>query len=192
VASYIMKPIRRAELRASIFQATRSVAKQLSSGIGVVPPLETYELMTILVAEDSEDNRFLVEAYLRDEPYKLTFAHDGSEALRLFAKSWFDLILMDVQMPVMDGLTATMRIRDFEREQNQRVTPVVALTANALTEDVERSQAAGCNAHLSKPITKSRLIAAIEQFRNSSNCASADAKVLLIESRPEESKIPVW
>jgi signal transduction histidine kinase/DNA-binding response OmpR family regulator len=119
----------------------------------------------ILVAEDSPDNRLLVQVYLKGSPYQLTFEEDGKAAVDRFAASDFDLILMDVQMPVMDGIAAARAIRALERERLTPPVPIVALTANANLQDIERSRDAGCDAHLSKPISKLNLIAAIEKFR---------------------------
>ena len=92
----------------------------------------------ILVAEDSPDNRLLVDVYLKGSPYQLTFEEDGKAALDRFATADFDLILMDVQMPVMDGIAATRAIRALERERLTPPIPIVALTANANFQDVER------------------------------------------------------
>ncbi len=122
----------------------------------------------ILVADDSEDNRILVEAFLRKMPYELTFVEDGAQAWKSFLSQPFDLVLMDMQMPVMDGLTATRLIREFEEENGHSRTPIVALTANALPEDRERTRLAGFDSHLSKPISKQRLIDAIERWTRSS------------------------
>jgi CheY-like chemotaxis protein len=119
----------------------------------------------ILVAEDSDDNRFLLQAYLRKEPYQLIFVGNGQEALSTFKKEAFDLVLMDIHMPIMDGLMATDLIRAFERQNARARTPILALTADALTGDAELSQAAGCDGHLSKPISKQDLVTAIEGFR---------------------------
>ena len=152
-AAYLMKPIRRSHLLDVINAALQKRREAATNS------------MRILVADDAEDNRFLIAAYLKSKPYELTYASNGCEAVNLFATGTFDLVLMDVQMPVMDGLAATTQIRALEREFNTPPTPVIALTANALVEDTERSQAAGCNAHLSKPISRERLIAAIERFR---------------------------
>jgi hypothetical protein len=82
-----------------------------------------------------------------------------------FKTSQFDVILMDVHMPIMDGLTATANIRHLERALSQEPTVILALTADALVEDRARSYRAGCDAHISKPIAKAALIAAIESFR---------------------------
>jgi PAS domain S-box-containing protein len=165
-AAYLTKPIRRSELLANIMTALRT--EETASANVAVPtgsvPLSEGSLK-ILIAEDSEDNRFLVSAYLKTRPYELTFVENGALACEAFKHEQFGLVLMDVQMPVMDGLSATAAIRAFEEENKRQPTPIVALTANALTEDLERSQAAGCNAHLSKPISKEKLIAAIETYR---------------------------
>jgi CheY-like chemotaxis protein len=119
----------------------------------------------VLVAEDSPDNRMLVRAYLKGSPYQLTFEEDGKAALDRLTTADFDLILMDVRMPVMDGLDATRAIRAIERERGAAPIPIIALTANASLEDMERSRKAGCSAHLSKPISKLELLGAIEKYR---------------------------
>ena len=81
----------------------------------------------------------------------------------MFKKKSYDLVLMDVQMPIMDGYTATRKIRTFEASQDGLAVPVIALTANAIKEDVDKSIAAGCSAHLTKPIKKQTLLAALSE-----------------------------
>ena len=115
----------------------------------------------ILLVEDNPDNRMLIRAYLKKTPYVITEAENGQEAVDAFKHDGFDLVLMDVQMPVMDGYAATRAIRDWEREQGRAPVTVLALTANAVKEDVERSLAAGCDAHLTKPIKKRVLLEAL-------------------------------
>jgi len=124
--------------------------------------------LRILVAEDSIDNRILVQAYLKGGPHSVTFVEDGSRAIDQYLSEEFDLILMDMQMPVMDGLTATAGIRKLELEQGRKPVPIVALTANAFVQDIKNSQLAGCQAHLSKPISRQKLLSAIEQYGRSS------------------------
>ena len=119
----------------------------------------------ILIADDSEDNRYLISAYLNKEPYELTFVENGHEALETFSTHAFDLVLMDIQMPIMDGLEATVSIRALETQRGVPSIPILALSANARREDADLSHAAGCTTHVSKPISKERLIAAIESFR---------------------------
>jgi CheY-like chemotaxis protein len=125
----------------------------------------------ILVAEDSEDNRFLVEAYLSEHPSELFFAENGLAALHAFEAETFDLVLMDIQMPVMDGLAAARSMRNYERRTGSGRTPILALTANALLGDEEASRAAGCDGHLAKPISKKELISAVQNFRRARRIA---------------------
>jgi CheY-like chemotaxis protein len=146
---YLTKPIKIDE-----FMNTLDVALEL----GLKPA-------RILVADDSPDNCLLIQSYLRGSPYQLTFEENGKAAVDRFATSAFDLILMDVQMPVMDGIAATRAIRELERARGNTPTPILAVTANSSMHDTERTASAGCNAHLSKPISKLELLSAIEKFR---------------------------
>ena len=118
----------------------------------------------ILLVEDSADNRLLVQAYMKGSRHKLNIAEHGKAAVDRFQVESFDLVLMDMQMPVMDGLTATRTIRSIEKERGAAPVPIIALTANARPQDVEMSYQAGCNAHLSKPISKLKLLHAIEEL----------------------------
>jgi len=170
VSAFAVKPVRRAELLRLVSAAVRpdSLPQPAALNLKPHPPIPpNAELFAhILVAEDSEDNRFLVEAYLNGEPYRLSFVENGQEAVDAFGRAAFDLVLMDIQMPVMDGLTATQLMRGLERQNHGRPrTPILALTADALLGDTERSIAAGCDGHLAKPISKDALINAIETFR---------------------------
>ncbi|ABK45115.1 histidine kinase [Magnetococcus marinus MC-1] len=117
----------------------------------------------ILLVDDSEDNRSLIQAYLRRYPHALTTAENGKEALTLVKEKHFDIIFMDIQMPVMDGLSATRAIRAWElTQQSNRNVPIIALTAHVMLEDEKKSIDAGCNFHLTKPIKKARLIDIID------------------------------
>jgi CheY-like chemotaxis protein len=158
-AAFMVKPIRRNELLRIVLAAITA------QPVTHAPQARAPGIMKILVAEDSEDNRFLLEVYLKDPAYALQFVENGMQAIDLFGKDDFDLVLMDVQMPVMDGLRATESIRALERRLTRTPTPIIALTANGLVSDIERSQAAGCNGHLTKPISKERLLTAIENCR---------------------------
>lgn len=81
-----------------------------------------------------------------------------------FQSGAYDLVLMDIQMPIMDGYQATSTIRTWEREHGRDATPIIALTANAFKEDIEKSQAAGFTSHLTKPIKKQTLLEAIRRY----------------------------
>lgn len=117
----------------------------------------------ILVAEDNELNMEIVEFMLEKEGVCITKAWNGKEAADLFAGSKegsYDLILMDIMMPVMNGLEATQYIRSMDRKDAKTI-PIIAMTANAFSDDVERSHEAGLNEHLAKPLDRNKLVSAI-------------------------------
>ena len=118
----------------------------------------------ILLAEDSADNALLIETHLKRAGHRLRLARNGREAVDAFREERFELILMDIQMPVMDGYSATRAIREREHEAALHPTPIVALTAHALKEDEEKSLAAGCDGHLTKPVKKRELLEVVERF----------------------------
>nr|CRH05301.1 Putative Two-component hybrid sensor and regulator [Candidatus Magnetococcus massalia] len=120
--------------------------------------------LQILVAEDSEDNITLLKAYTKRTPHQLTIAYDGREAVEAFQQGQFHLVLMDVQMPNMDGYAATRAIRNWERQQGRAATPVYALSAHAFSEAHIHSAEAGCNGHLTKPIKKQDLLAFFDEL----------------------------
>ena len=117
--------------------------------------------LSILIVDDSIDNRFLLKAFFKSLPCALDEAENGLEAVEMAAARRYDLVLMDMRMPVMDGYTATRRIRERERQQGALAVPIVALTASALQEEVRECLAAGCNFHVSKPIRKATLLEAV-------------------------------
>src|SRR5262249_1672526 len=109
------------------------------------------------------DNRMLVRTFLSKTGCSLDEAEDGMVALERFRSGRYDLVLMDMRMPVMDGLEATRAIRRWETENGARRTPILALTASALHEAVRASLEAGCDAHISKPVKRTTLIEAIRR-----------------------------
>jgi CheY-like chemotaxis protein len=133
------------------------------------PPLR------VLAAEDHPVNQLVLRTLLGQFGVEVTMASNGQEVLDQFKDRDWDIVLMDVQMPVMDGPTATRAIRQFERDQSRRPTPILALTANAMAHQLDDYRQAGCNGHVSKPIDASDLIAAMSRV-----LAEADE-----ESRPE-------
>jgi PAS domain S-box-containing protein len=170
LATYLVKPVTRKDLLASIrtlldeaHNDRRPSAADARTDIG------DEAVKRILVAEDSPDNRLVIAAYLRHQPYQVDFAEDGKQALRKFTANLYDLVLMDVQMPEMDGLETTRAIRRWEFERGRVPTPIVALTAYALEDDVRRALAAGCNLHISKPLKKQALIECIQQMQRGDN-----------------------
>jgi len=117
--------------------------------------------LRILLVEDSSDNRTIAMAYLKETPYRVDIAENGAIACEKFEAGRYDLVLMDRQMPVMDGLTATRKIRTWESANHLVPTPIVALTASALKTDQELFVAAGCTAYLTKPLKQAVLLHAI-------------------------------
>jgi CheY-like chemotaxis protein len=128
-----------------------------------VGTLASLPALRILLVEDSPDNREITVAYLRETPYRVEIAENGAVAYEMFTAGQFDLVLMDRQMPVMDGLTATRAIREWEQANHRPPTPIIALTASALKGDQEKCMAAGCTAYLSKPIKEEVLLQAIRE-----------------------------
>jgi CheY-like chemotaxis protein len=117
--------------------------------------------LRILLADDHEGNRRIVELILGQIGVEATSVVNGAEAVEAFAQGPFDVVLMDLQMPVMDGFEAIRRIRALEPPTGRR-TPIIVLSANAQSEHLAASAAAGADSHLAKPILASTLIAALE------------------------------
>jgi signal transduction histidine kinase/HPt (histidine-containing phosphotransfer) domain-containing protein len=118
----------------------------------------------ILLVEDNPENVILLRAYLENLSLSIDLASNGVEAVTRRQQGEYDLVLMDVQMPVMDGYTATREIRSWEAVTGARRVPIVALTAHALSGAAGESAEAGCDAHLTKPLERTDLIEAIAKF----------------------------
>ncbi|MBF0310593.1 MAG: response regulator [Magnetococcales bacterium] len=151
IAACLLKPVKRRELHALIRRLP-------SRGRDPGQPVR------LLVAEDALDNRLLLSAYLERSPYQVVFAENGREAVEQFQTESFDLVFMDVQMPEMDGLSATRYLREWESRRNRLPTPIIALTAYALSEDVARAMEAGCSAHLAKPVKKRQFLECVARY----------------------------
>jgi len=129
-----------------------------------------------LVVEDNAVNRELLTTLLTPFGIEIDTAGDGAEAIEAVGRGRYDIILMDMQMPVMDGLTATRRIRDL-RDRDAAATPIVAMTANVLPEQIARCREAGMDDHLGKPINLPRLLAAIDRWTTPGAREAAAASV---------------
>ncbi len=166
ISDYLVKPIKKNDLREAIIRVTvkRKVPVKEVPAVGVPAGEEIFLPLRILLVDDSRDNRLLVQAYLRRTPYQIDIAENGEIAVEKFVSGKYDLVLMDMQMPVMDGYTATRKIRKWESENQVDQTPIIALTAYALKEDEQKSLDAGCTAHLTKPIKKTMLMGTIDKF----------------------------
>jgi CheY-like chemotaxis protein len=170
-AAYLTKPLRAGELRACLdsvlahpargwhLRTASLVARSQPAG-----PCETY-LARVLLVEDNIVNQRVAQKFLERCGCSVLITANGAEAVSLYEREPFDLILMDMEMPVMDGTTATRRIRELEATSNRR-TPIVALTANALGEQLDRCMQAGMDAFLSKPIEPARLREVLARYLN--------------------------
>ena len=118
--------------------------------------------LRILLVEDSRPNRLLVQAYLKNTQHQLETAENGEAGVTKFTGGEYDLVLMDMQMPVMDGYAATRAIRQWQTERGVEPTPIIALTAYALKDDAQKSREAGCSDHITKPIRKAHLMEVIQ------------------------------
>jgi CheY-like chemotaxis protein len=115
------------------------------------------EPVKILVAEDNEANQFLIKAITKTMDWEITLVENGEEAVDAYKKGSFDLILMDVQMPVMNGYEATKIIRSLEAESGDHI-PIIALTAYAMTSDKDQCIDAGMDDYISKPFKRQQFL----------------------------------
>ena len=130
----------------------------------------------VLLVEDNAVNQTLAIRLLERRGYVVTVAGDGREALSALEKDNFDVVLMDIQMPEMDGFEATAAIRDKEKHTGQHL-PIIAMTANALKGDQERCLEAGLDGYIAKPIRTKELFAAIEaMLEHSENAQDFEAE----------------
>ncbi len=196
MARYLVKPVKMAELRTAIETA---VGQHMANGAAASKPAVALPMerpLRILVAEDSPDNWILVQAYLRNSPHQLELAENGEIALKKFQSEAYDLVFMDMHMPVMDGYSATKAIRQWEKTQASKSSrpsvPIIALSADAMKEDIEKSLEAGCVAHVTKPVKKETLLKTIAAYSTPNGHATANNGSPVKEPKAnKESKIVV-
>ncbi|MGY4611624.1 GAF domain-containing protein [Thermostichus sp. MS-CIW-38] len=163
-AAYLVKPVKQSRLQEALAMALGKSSGLSTSLLGIGPPLSQttpmadrpQQSLRILLAEDNPVNQKVALRQLESLGYKADVVANGQEVLDLLQKVRYDLILMDCQMPVMDGYEATRRLRQQERRSGHR-TVVIAITANAMQEDRERCLQAGMDDYLSKPVLKEDL-----------------------------------
>ncbi len=167
IAAYLTKPIKQLDLLKALNRAIGIKVERGEKGKLITRHTlqESHHHYHILLAEDNQVNQRLAKRMLEKEGHSVTIAGDGEEAVQMFRNppgKAFDLILMDVQMPKMDGLEATATIRRLEREQKTHI-PIIAMTAHAMKGDRERCLAAGMDGYISKPIKMKDLFETIER-----------------------------
>jgi len=173
VPAYLMKPVRRTELRAAMVKALSE-----HTGVGTLAPpdlpatgvsarLAPEHLRSrILLAEDNPVNRRLAARILENGGHTVVIVENGRDAVAALQHESVDLVLMDVQMPEMDGFEATRAIRQEETGKNRHI-PIIAMTAHAMTGDKDRCLAAGMDGYISKPIRAADLLNLVEKTRAS-------------------------
>jgi CheY-like chemotaxis protein len=167
ITKFLLKPVKWSDLKQKVVETLgrkeAPVHKQPGQAKHAVK--QYLNPLNILFAEDHEQNRMLIKSFLKKTPYTLDTAKDGKIAVKKFKANKYDLVIMDIDMPVMDGYTATIEIRKWEAQNRKDETPIVVLSAHALTEHRRKSLEVGCTAHLAKPIKKEDLLAAIRQHQ---------------------------
>ncbi len=133
--------------------------------------------MKVLLAEDNAVNRTLATRLLQKHGHTVVVVENGRQALDALERETVDLVLMDVQMPEMDGLEATAAIREKEKKTGHHL-PIIALTAHAMKGDREKCLAAGTDDYLTKPIRTADLFAAVERLRNTKTNAAPEAPAI--------------
>jgi two-component system, sensor histidine kinase and response regulator len=159
-----LKPIRAAHLASLIDQVLTGKTPHAPTLKSFPQAKATFRGNKILLVEDNPVNQRVAQRTLQNLAAEVTIANNGAEALERIASATFDVVLMDCQMPVMDGFTATRRIRELESSGGSPHLPIIALTANVMSEDREKCIAAGMDAHLGKPIEPAQLIEALSRF----------------------------
>jgi two-component system, sensor histidine kinase and response regulator len=186
VAAYLLKPIRQSELREAIARVLGAREQD-----GVIPLVTRFSLQDardasaffrILLAEDNAVNQRLVVRLLEKRGHHVVVAGNGREALEVLGKESFDLVLMDVQMPEMDGMEATTAIREKEKGSgfHQRI---IALTAHAMKGDRERCLAAGMDGYLTKPIRTPELDQILEDYATRRSASSTSSNAVELTGR---------
>ncbi len=170
---YLVKPIRQSELRDAILRTMGATEADPAPALSFPPLRKTQKSaisLSVLVAEDNPINQRLAAKLLEKRGHQVATAWNGRQAVEALQQSSFDLVLMDVQMPEMDGVAATLAIREKEKATGLHQT-VIALTSHAVAGDYERCLAAGMDGYLSKPIRPQDLDALLD------NCIASRARV---------------
>jgi CheY-like chemotaxis protein len=189
---YVIKPISDSDLFDAMMsiRGARVEQKLASPAAAVVSGNKPAGGLRILLAEDNAVNQEVAQQMLQKRGHTVTIASNGREALKLVSQSEFDLILMDIQMPEMDGFQATAAIREMERKGSRR-TPIVAMTAHAMKGDRERCLESGMDGYVSKPVQSKMLYETIENIRATGTAAGASSLQVSASGRLERKAVNI-
>ncbi len=188
VEARLEKPVRGKKLYACIAEIMKrrsspSELSEISANVMHGIPIDERRRFRILLVEDSQVNQLVLLSMLQKEGYNTDVVQNGSEALQTMGEVWYDLVLMDCQMPEMDGYEATKLIRHGKNVKNPKV-PIIAITANAMKGDREKCLQAGMDDYMAKPIRKSEVTAVLERFLGDRSPSATSAV-------PDENPKPV-
>lgn len=163
--SYLVKPVLKQVLLKEITRAFND--KTIKAVIEKKSATGVHKELNVLLVDDNDENRLVIRSFLKTLPWAIDEARNGRDAVEMYKSRNYDIILMDMQMPVLDGYSATREIREIELRESKSPIPIIALTAYALKEEVDKSLHAGCNGHQSKPVAKADLIKCVQEFTKS-------------------------
>ncbi len=197
VTARLLKPIRRKKLIETlhdVFFQSNDLAEPPAEAKQAVASLEPgrQNAYRVLLVEDDETNRDIFLKHLWGEGYTVHIAENGKKAVEQFKRETYDLILMDLQMPIMDGYEATQQIRKWESDQHHSRTPIIALTAFSLKGDLEKVLKSGCDEYLLKPLKKKTLINKIESFLGTAPQAGPATVPVKEALQADESPYITW
>jgi CheY-like chemotaxis protein len=177
ISAYLVKPVRQNELLDAICHVLQKASQRMAVPLVTRHTLrEAKNRSRVLLAEDNAVNRTLAVRLLEKRGYAVSVVGDGRAAIAALEKDSFDIVLMDVQMPDMDGFEATAAIRAKEKVSGQHI-PIIAMTAHALKGDQERCLSAGMDGYISKPIRTSELFATIESVMAKDNASKSSGDI---------------
>lgn len=168
INGFLTKPIFKADLLQKLRQYTGDSRDQTPEPLNILPDQESCRGLRILLAEDNELNREIAEELLQGSGALVESVENGSLAVQRVEQcppGYYNMILMDIHMPVMDGLTATKKIRSLPDADAAKI-PIIAMTADAFEENIRKCRMAGMNAHIAKPVDPQKLLAVIRHYRD--------------------------
>ena len=180
INAWLTKPVRATRLQREIaeqiasngVEGLKTATQELKDAAPEKKPAPTGRRINLLLAEDNTVNQMVVSKMLAGQAVDIEIAGDGRQAVDKFIEQRPDLVIMDVSMPVMDGLAATREIRRFEETYDLKRTPIIAATAHAMEDDRNNCLAAGMDDYLSKPVSRDAMIAIIDKWRNADPAAA--------------------